>query len=332
MSTVTSNAQIERLEREALGVGPVQAVPVRHPWQAVAGVIIVVLLAMLVWRMAINDNIDWSVFAQYFTAQGILRGLGITLLLTVIAMVVGIVLGVLLAVSRLSSNRVLTYVAQGYIWLFRGTPLLVQLLLWFNLALFFPRLGLGDFSVDTNMVITPMVAAILGLGLNEGAYMAEIVRGGIQSVDKGQVEAASALGIRKRRIMRRIILPQAMRVIIPPIGNNLITMLKMTSLVSVIAVPDLLNRAQVIAARNFYVFEMLLVATVWYLIFTTIFTVLQAQIEKRFARGFSTDHPRIGKRLAKNLKPGRLSNTELLEVVHEEHGLELPDTPRGGKR
>lgn len=318
MTNAQTDERIARLEQHALGVGPIHSVPVRHPWQGVAGGAVFILLVILVWRMAVNDNIDWSVFAQYFTAEGILRGLGTTLLLTVLAMLMGIVLGILLAVARLSSNRVLQYVSQGYIWFFRGTPQLVQLLLWFNLALFFPRLGVGDFSIDMNTVITPFVAALLGLGLNEGAYMAEIVRGGIQSVDRGQVEAASALGLRNRRAMRRIILPQAMRVIIPPIGNDLITMLKMTSLVSVIAVPDLLNRAQVISARNFYIFELLLVATVWYLVFTTVFTILQAQIEKRFARGFSPQHPRLGKRLAKNLKPGRLSNTELLQVVQSE--------------
>lgn len=317
--SIQINEGLDRLERSALGVGPVHAVPVRHPGQAVAGGIVFVAVVLLIWRMAVNDNIDWSVFAQYFTATGILKGLGTTLLLTAIAMVMGIILGILLAVARLSSNRVLQYVSLGYIWFFRGTPQLVQLLLWFNLALFFPRLGFGDMSIDMNTVITPFVAAVLGLGLNEGAYMAEIVRGGIQAVDRGQVEAASALGMRNRRTMRRIILPQAMRVIIPPIGNDLITMLKMTSLVTVIAVPDLLNRAQVISARNFYIFELLLVATVWYLIFTTIFTVLQAQIEKRFARGFSPQHPRIGKRLANNLKPGRLSNTELLSVVRDEN-------------
>jgi polar amino acid transport system permease protein len=310
--------RIDHLENAALGVGPVNPVPVRHPWQGVAGAVIFVLLVVLIWRMAINDNIDWKVFAEFFSGKGILRGLGTTLLLTVIAMAMGLIIGVLLAVARLSSNRVLQYVSQGYVWFFRGTPLLVQLLLWFNLALFFPRLGIGEMSVDTNALITPFVAAVLGLGLNEGAYMAEIVRGGIQSVDRGQVEAASALGMRNRRTMRRIILPQAMRVIIPPIGNNIITMLKMTSLVSVIAVPDLLNRAQVISARNFYIFELLLVATVWYLIFTTIFTIFQSRVEARFARGFKPQHQRMGRRLAKNLKPGRLSNQELLEKVRNE--------------
>lgn len=316
--TSQNNIRITDLEQAADGTGSIHSVPVRRPGQALAGVLLVAALGWLLWTIITNDNIDWRVIGENLTSTSILRGLGTTLLLTALAMVIGIVLGVLLAVARLSSNRVLQASASGYIWLFRGTPLLVQLLLWFNLALFFPRLGVGEFSLDTNAVITSFIAAVLGLGLNEGAYMAEIVRGGIQSVDRGQIEAASALSMRDRLVMRRIILPQAMRVIIPPIGNNVITMLKMTSLVSVIAVPDLLNRAQAISAKNFYVFELLIVATLWYLLLTTLFTILQAQIEKRFARGFSTHSPRIGKRLAKNLRPGRVSNTQLLQVVSEE--------------
>lgn len=312
-------SRIVELEKSADGTGTVNAVPVRHPWQIVAGILVTAALLWLLWSIITNENIEWSEVTKNLTGASILRGLGMTLLLTVLAEVIGIVLGVLLAVARLSHNRVLKSVSSGYIWVFRGTPLLVQLLLWFNLALFFPRLGIGSFSVDTNTVITAFAAAVLGLGLNEAAYMAEIVRGGIQSVDRGQIEAASALGMRSRLVMARIILPQAMRVIIPPIGNNIITMLKMTSLVSVLAVPDLLNRAQAISAKNFYVFELLIVATLWYLLLTTVFTLIQMQIEKRFARGFSTEHPRMGKRIAKNLLPGRVSNTELLQTIDEEN-------------
>jgi polar amino acid transport system permease protein len=311
------NTQIEDLEKAAHGTGAIHSVPVRHPGQAIAGVLILLALGSLMWSVITNDNIRWEIVFENLTGATVLRGLGVTLLLTAIAMLMGLALGVVLAIARLSKNRVMQAVSSGYIWFFRGTPLLVQLLLWFNLALFFPRLGFGDFSVDTNVIITAFGAAILGLGLNEGAYMAEIVRGGIQSVNRGQIEAASALGMRQRHVTWRIVLPQAMRVIIPPIGNNLITMLKMTSLVSVIAVPDLLNRAQAISAKNFYVFELLIVATLWYLLMTTIFTILQMQLEKRFDRGFSTHSPRVGKRLAKNLRPGRVSNTELLQVVQE---------------
>ncbi|WP_341952490.1 amino acid ABC transporter permease [Salinibacterium sp. TMP30] len=313
----TRNSRIEDLEKAAHGTGAIHSVPVRHPGQAIAGALLVLALGALIWSIVTNDNIRWAIVFENLTGETILRGLGTTLLLTAIAMLIGLTLGVLLAIARLSKNRVMQAVSAGYIWLFRGTPLLVQLLLWFNLALFFPRIGIADFSIDTNVIITAFGAAILGLGLNEGAYMAEIVRGGIQSVNKGQIEAAAALGMRQRHVTWRIVLPQAMRVIIPPIGNNLITMLKMTSLVSVIAVPDLLNRAQAISAKNFYVFEMLIVATIWYLVMTTIFTILQMQLEKRFDRGFSTSSPRVGKRLAKNLRPGRVSNTELLQTVQE---------------
>lgn len=297
--------------------GPIQATPVRHPGQVVAASIVILALGWLAYIVLTNDNFSWNVVLENLGAKSILRGLYTTIVLTVLSMLIGIVLGVLLAVARISHNPVLRAVSGGYIWAFRGTPLLVQLLLWFNLALFFPRIGFGSYSLDTNTLITAFVAALLGLGLNEGAYMAEIVRSGIQAVDSGQVEAATALGMRKRQVMRRIILPQAMRVIIPPTGNNLITMLKMTSLVTVIAAPDLLNRAQAISARNFYVFELLIVASLWYLLLTTIFTLLQMQLEKRFAKGVAPVGMSARKKIAKNLRPGRLSNTELIETLDD---------------
>ncbi|MDA3146869.1 amino acid ABC transporter permease [Leucobacter sp. UCMA 4100] len=297
--------------------GPINAVPVRKPGQIIAGTIIAVVVGWLVFTVATNPNFNWGIVAKNLTAPSILRGLTTTITLTVLAMLIGIVLGMLLAVARLSKNSVLRGVSLAYIWLFRGTPLLVQLLLWFNLALFFPRIGFGDFSVDTNALITAFVAALLGLGLNEGAYMAEIMRSGIQAVDAGQAEAASALGMRRSLVMRRIILPQAMRVIIPPTGNNLITMLKMTSLVTVIAAPDLLNRAQAISAKNFYVFELLIVASVWYMLLTTIFTLVQMQLERRFAKGTVATGAKMRKRIVKNLAPGRVTNTELIEAIGE---------------
>ena len=286
---------------------PIRAIPVRHWGQQISGVIVVAVLVALLYAVATNENLDWVIVGQNLFGPTILSGLWVTVSLTVLSMIIGIVLGVAVAVMRLSPNKVLNSVAGGYIWIFRGTPVLVQLLLWFNLALFFPRLGLGEFSLDTNTVITAFVAALLGLGLNEGAYMAEIVRGGILSVDHGQKEAAQALGMRGRSTMFKVVLPQAMRVIIPPMGNELITVLKMTSLVTVIAAPDLLNRAQVISSRNFYIFELLIVATIWYLILTTITTLIQVQLEKRFARGVAGALP-SRKRVLKNLKPGRVTS------------------------
>jgi polar amino acid transport system permease protein len=287
---------------------PIKAIAVKHWGQQIAAVVVIALLAALAWAVATSPNLKWSVVAQNLFEPTILSGLWVTISLTLLSMLIGVVLGIVLAVMRLSPNRVVSSVAAGYIWIFRGTPVLVQLLLWFNLALFFPRLGFGEFSLNTNDVISAFVAALLGLGLNEGAYMAEIVRGGILSVDHGQSEAASALGMRRRATMIKIVLPQAMRAIIPPIGNDFITMLKMTSLVTVIAAPDLLNRAQAISARNFFIFEFLIVASIWYLLLTTIATMIQIPLEKRFARGVAGPPASIRKRVSKNLKPGRVSS------------------------
>ena len=276
----------------------ITAVPVRHPgrWLAMAGVF--VLGAMLVHTVFANPNFEWDVVAQYFTNDAILQGLRTTLVLTVLVMVLGIVLGIILAVLRLSPNPVLSGASGAYIWFFRGTPVLVQLLVWFNLSALYPRLSLGipfgpEFVVlDANALITPFVAALLGLGLNEAAYMAEIVRAGIQSVDEGQEEAASALGMPRMLTMRRIVLPQAMRVIIPPTGNETISMLKTTSLVSVISVADLLYAGQIISSRTFQVIPLLLVASIWYLIVTTLLTYVQARIERRYSRGVSRHAPK----------------------------------------
>lgn len=270
---------------------PLRVVPVRHPWRWVAIVVVAVLVAMLVSTILTNPNFEWDVVGQYFTSESILSGLWMTLLLTVLVMVIGVVLGIVLAVMRLSPNPILSGVSGVYIWFFRGTPVLVQLLVWFNLAALFPRISLGipfgpEFTVlDANTLITPFVAALLGLGLNEAAYMAEIVRAGIHSVDEGQVEAAQALGMRRSLSMRRIVLPQAMRVIIPPTGNETISMLKTTSLVSVISLADLLYSAQIISSRTFQVIPLLIVASLWYLIVTTVLTVIQSRIERRYSRG-----------------------------------------------
>jgi polar amino acid transport system permease protein len=270
---------------------PLTAVPVRHPWRWVAMFVVLVLAAMLVSTILTNPNFEWDVVGEYFTADAILQGLWMTLLLTVLVMVLGIVLGIVLAVMRLSPNPVLSGASGLYIWFFRGTPVLVQLLVWFNLAALFPRISLGipfgpEFMVlDANALITPFVAALLGLGLNEGAYMAEIVRAGIHSVDEGQTEAAQALGMRRSLTMRRIVLPQAMRVIIPPTGNETISMLKTSSLVSVIAYPELLYSAQLIYSVNYQTIPLLIVASIWYLVVTTVLSIGQYYIERYYGRG-----------------------------------------------
>ncbi len=265
-------------------------VKLRHPGRWVSYGVIAVLAAMFVNTVLTNPNFGWAVVGEYFTSTRILDGLVKTLQLTAIAMVVGVVLGVALAVMRLSSNPVLSWVSWLYIWFFRGTPVFVQLLFWGFISALYPVLSLGVpfgpafVTMNTNTLITPFVAAILGLGLNEGAYMAEIVRSGLQSVDKGQTEAAQALGMKRGRILRKIIMPQAMRVIIPPTANNTISMLKTTSLVSVLSFPELLYAAQLIYSDNFQTIPLLITASIWYLIVTSVLTVGQYYIERHYSR------------------------------------------------
>ena len=270
---------------------PLRVVPVRRWGQWAATVVILLVAAMLAQSVVANPNFQWDQVFGYFFDGRILRGLGTTLLLTVVAMAIGIVIGVVMAVGRQSRNVVVSGAASAYVGFFRGTPLLVQLIFWFNLAALYPTLEFGIpfagpvFEAETNQLITPMLAAILGLGLNEGAYMSEIVRAGLLSVDPGQTDAAEALGMRRSKIFRRIVLPQAMRVIIPPTGNATISMLKTTSLVSVIAIGDLLFAVQVIYSRNFVVIPLLITASLWYLLVTTILSIGQHFLEKRFKRG-----------------------------------------------
>jgi len=270
------------------------AVPVRHPGRWVTIAVIAVLAAMLAHTLVTNPRFQWGVVGQYFLSQAILSGLVRTIELTAVAMALGILLGVVLAIMRLSPNPVLSRASWGYIWFFRGTPVLVQIILWYNLSALFPRLSFGVpfgpafVSGSLNSIITPFVASVLGLGLAEAAYMAEIVRAGILSVDKGQHHAAAALGMGRLLVMRRIVLPQAMRVIVPPTGNETISMLKTTSLVSVISFQELLYSAQLIYARNYETIPLLLVASLWYLAATTVLSGLQVLVERRAGRGWSS--------------------------------------------
>jgi polar amino acid transport system permease protein len=263
----------------------------RHPWRWVAIAVLAVYGAVLAKFLVTSPELRWDLVGGYLLETSILKGLLMTLKLTVVAMAVGVVLGAVLAVMRLSENPVFRFVAGGYVWLFRGTPILVQLLFWFFLGTVLPRIGLGipfgpDFvSWDTNDLITPFAAAILGLGLNEAAYMAEIVRAGIGSVDKGQSEAAEALGMSPLTTYRRVVLPQAARLIVPPTANQTISMLKLTSLTLVIGLPELTTTAQLIYGRNFQQIPLLIVASIWYLVLTTILTIIQARLEKRMSRG-----------------------------------------------
>jgi polar amino acid transport system permease protein len=262
-----------------------QIVAPRHYGRWLAAAAIIAILLFVVKAFA-DGQIAWRVVGQFFTAPAIMAGLVNTIVMTVCAMVLGITLGVLFAVLAMSPNPVLKGVAAFYIWFFRGTPLILQLLLWFNLALVFPRLGIPDvFSVRTVEVITPFVATLLGLGINQGAYTAEVVRSGILSVDTGQTEAAQAIGMTRLTALRRIVMPQAMRVIIPPVGNEVISMVKLTSIASVIQYSEILRNAQTIYYANNFVIEMLFVAAIWYLAVVTVLSIGQHFLERYFAKG-----------------------------------------------
>lgn len=288
MTAVTS-----RREPEAPASDGYTIVKAKHPGRWISAAVIVFITSLLLHSVVTNPNFGWDIVGLYLRDISIGRGIMVTLGLTAISMLIGIVLGVIFAVMRISANPVVRTAAFAYVSFFRGTPVLVQLLFWFNLAALYPiiTLGIPGLELDANQLITPMTAAILGLGLNQGAYMSEIVRAGILSVDHGQTEAAEALGITRLQTMRRIVLPQAMRVIIPPTGNETIGMLKTTSLVSVISVPELLYSAQIIYARTFETVPLLIVASLWYLLITSVLTIGQYYLERRFARGNQRDLP-----------------------------------------
>ena len=271
---------------ESIDVARMPVVAQRRPglWTAsavAAGVF--VLLAVSVWR---NPNIDHAAIAQYQFAPAILAGLRTTLLLALAAELIGVALGTVLAVALLSDSLVLRWGSRLYVWLLRGTPLLVQIIVWGNLALLFPHLG----PFSTNAVLTPFVASVVALGLNEAAYMAEVVRAGLLSVDRGQYEASMALGMSRGLALRRVILPQALRVIVPPAGNQFISLLKATSLVSVISGGDLLTAAENISSANLHTIELMLVATFWYLLVTSLCSAGQHLLERRLGRAHRMTH------------------------------------------
>lgn len=272
----------------------INALPVRRPGPIVAGVIVALLAAMLAQGVVTNERFEWPVVWKYLFNENVLEGIRYTLELTVIAMLVAIILAIVLAIMRKSINPVLRGVSWFFIWFFRGTPVYTQLIFWGLFPVLVPRLGLGIpftsvefWSIDSSDVITAFNAAWIGLALNEAAYLSEIVRAGLEAVDPGQAEAAKALGMKRSLIMRRIILPQAMRIIIPPTGNETIGMLKTTSLVT--AVPftlELQFATNAIANRIYKPVPLLLVACFWYLLITSILMVIQSRIEKHFGKGF----------------------------------------------
>jgi polar amino acid transport system permease protein len=268
-------------------------VPLSHPGRWVASGFVLLLLAWFTQVVVWNPNFQWAVVAKYLFSREILNGVWLTIELTVSAMCIGIALGIVAALMRLSDNKLLSWAAQLYIVCFRATPGLVQLIFWFNLSALFPVVSIGipffgpDFvTLNINAIVTPIVAANLGLGLCEGAYMAEIVRSGILSVDPGEAEAATAVGMTRAQTMWHVILPQAMRVIIPPIGNQVIGMLKYTSLASAISVTELLASAELIYTRTFETIPLLIVVSIWYLVLTTLLTAVQRGIERRLGRSY----------------------------------------------
>ncbi|MFG3043543.1 amino acid ABC transporter permease [Streptomyces sp. NPDC048241] len=266
-------------------------VPRRHPGRWLAAAVALLVLAMVLNSVVRNDAFQWQVVGQYFTTTAVLDGLLLTLWLTAAVMVLAFLLGTGMAVLRLSANPVLRTLSWGYVWIFRSTPLLVQLLFWFNIGALYPTLGVGipfgpEFiSVKTVNLLGPTLTALIGLTLHETAYAAEVIRGGILSVDAGQTEAAQALGLGRGRTLRRIVVPQAMRSIVPTAGNMLIGTLKGTSIVSVLAVHDLLFSVQLIYNRTYQVIPLLLVATVWYIAVTSVLSVGQYHVERYYGRG-----------------------------------------------
>ena len=269
----------------------------RNPGRWVSSAFLLLIALALIDQIRQNKIFHFKTVAEYIVDPRILAGVGITLYITFAAMIIGLVLGAVVALMRLSTNPVMRVTSSGFIWVFRGTPTLVQLIFWFNIAIIFPTITLGIpgftpiFSLPTNHVMTGLLAALLGLGLNEGAYMSEIVRAGILSVDTGQREAAKALGLTPRLTLTRVILPQALRVIIPPTGNQFISLLKASSLVSVIAAGDLLTETTRIYNDNFRILELLVVASLWYLVLTSLANVAQHFLEKRVSRGFAGARP-----------------------------------------
>ena len=286
-----AGSAIAPARREAVPEIDISAMTIVRPrrWGRIAAVAI--MLALIAWltKAFAEGQIAWEVTGEYLFWPSILMGVVNTIWMSIACMFIGIVIGVLVAVMRGSPNPVLRSVAIGYQWFFRGTPVILQLLIWFNLALVFPRLGIpGLFEARTVDVITPAMATLLGLGLNQGAYTSEVMRAGLLSVDRGQYEAAQAIGMGYWASLKRIILPQAMRVVIPPLGNEFIGLVKMTSLASIIGFADVLRTSQDIYYVNARVIELLMVAAAWYLVVVTILSLGQARLERRFGRGFAS--------------------------------------------
>ncbi|HSN35535.1 MAG TPA: amino acid ABC transporter permease [Arthrobacter sp.] len=296
MTTLSKDqTEVEKsaMQQPHVGLDVARALSPRRPWTWVITAIALVFGAQFVQLLLTNPNFEWDVVGQYLNSETVLTGVVMTILLTIAAMAIGLVLGGVLAVCRMADNTVLRTLASIYIWFFRGTPQLVQLIFWFNIGLLVPVLSIGIpfgpafASIESNTLITPLLAAIVGLGLHEAAYQAEIYRAGLMSVDEGQLEAAKAVGMKPVRVFFRIHLPQAMRFIVPPTFNAIIGMVKGTSLVSVIGGAELLFSVQEIYSQTYQTVPLLIVACVWYLFITTLLNGVQFFIERHYGRGSS---------------------------------------------
>lgn len=281
---------------DALNTDDVVAKPLRHPWRWVSGVLLLAAVSWLVFSLYSAESVNHDVIAKYLFDPKIIEGAGLTVLITAISMLSATILAVILAVMKLSPNPLLKLVSTAFIGFFRGTPLLLQIVFWGYLGIVFPTLSFGIpftsivfIEGETSKLIPSLLAGIIALSLNEAAYAAEIVRAGLLSVDKGQTEAAKSLGMSGGYTLRRIILPQAMRVIIPPMGNETISMLKSTSMLQVIAVLELYTRATIISSQNLAQIELLVVAAFWYLLMTSVLSVPQNYLEKKYGRGFDAE-------------------------------------------
>jgi polar amino acid transport system permease protein len=269
---------------------PLERVKRRRPAIWVANAAVIVFAAMMATTVVTNSHFEWATVARYFFEIRILQGIGVSVGMTAVTMLLSLVLGTVVALMRMGQARLLSTAAAGFIWLFRSIPMLVQLLFWYNLAALFPTLSIGVpwgprfATFDSNSLVSPLTAAIVGLTLHETAYIAELIRSGLLSVPDGQRQAAAALGLTPAQAFFRISLPQALRIIVPPMGNELISLLKATSLVSVISLADLLYSVQLIYAKNFQTVPLIIVAAIWYMIITGALTLGQQRLERRLSR------------------------------------------------
>lgn len=272
----------------------------RRPAGAVANIVVFIFAAMALTTIITNPRFEWGTVARYFFEVRILNGIGVSIGMTVVTMLLSLVLGTVVALMRMGSSRLPKLVAGGFIWIFRSIPMLVQLLFWYNLAALFPTLSLGIpwgprfVTFDVNDLLSPLTAAVIGLTLHETAYIAELIRAGLIAVPDGQRQASAALGLTPPQTFFKITLPQALRIIVPPMGNEIISLLKATSLVSIISLADLLYSVQLIYAKNFQTVPLLIVAAIWYAIITGALTLLQRRLERRLSRHMFIDSGKLG--------------------------------------